>query len=223
MAKLAASVRGAAEKSSVSASSKDSFEHHVSTLETLIGNGDTDIAFLERQTKTAERLAERLDRGEDPYAAETGIVYRAYRSALDGKLQPYVAFVPKSQLKHEPQPLVIIAHGRDRLPEHALRTLIGQAPDDHMTLRFAERNLPGFPDQGALLVAPYGYDEGGPHPLGEDDVLRVVSEMSVRLRGRCAARFDHRLLARRHGGVRRSAAAPRRVLGRRAALRISEP
>jgi predicted esterase len=48
-----------------------------------------------------------------------------------------------------------------------------------MTLRFAERNLPTFPDQGAVLVAPWGYDEGGPHPLGEDDLLRVISEMSA--------------------------------------------
>lgn len=178
VAKLVAGITAAQASAKLPSGSKDSFEHHVRSLAGLVAKGDTDLPFLDRHAKTAEGLLERIVAGEDPYASETGVVHRAYRSKLDGKLQPYVAFVPKSQRKGKPQPLVLIYHGRNRLPEHALRTLVGEAPDDHMTLRFAERNLPAFPDQGALLVAPWGYDEGGPHPLGEDDLLRVVSEMS---------------------------------------------
>ncbi len=179
VAKLLAAVDASRSSASCPPGSRDSFELSVRALVRLLTSGDSDTAYIERKLKIAERHAERIARGEDPYAGETGVVERAYRSALDGKLQPYIAFIPKSQDKGKPQPLVLIYHGRDRLPAHALRTLIGEAPDDHMTLRFAERNLPGFPDQGALLVAPYGYDEGGPHPLGEDDLLRVVAEMSA--------------------------------------------
>ncbi len=178
VAKLVADATTAATKSELPAGSRDSLALHAATLAHLVASGDADLPFLERRTKSGEELASRALGGTDPYAGQTGVVYRAYRSRLDEKLQPYIAFVPKSQKRGKPQPLVVVSHGRNRLPEHALRTLVGEAPDDHMTLRFAARNLPAFPDQGAILVAPWGYDEGGPHPLGEDDLLRVVGEMS---------------------------------------------
>jgi dienelactone hydrolase len=75
-------------------------------------------------------------------------------------------------------PAVLVAHGRDRLPEHALRTLIGEAPDEHMTLSFAAHNLPPMPDLGAILVAPWGYGNGSILGLGEEDARAVLADLS---------------------------------------------
>lgn len=177
LAKLYARYEAALVKTTIRRGSQDSLARHFESLVELIRRGDSDAGFWKRHVERFERFIVALEAGKDPYAEETGVVWRAYRSPLDGTLQPYVAVIPKSQLKGKPQPLVVVAHGRDRLPEHALRTLIGQAPDEHMSLRFAERNQPAYPDQGALLVAPYGFDEGGPHPLGEEDTLAVIDEM----------------------------------------------
>ncbi len=158
--------------------SRASFEHQVQLVAEAYAQGDSDRAWLRRKIDEAEELGRALDANEDPYAKKRGVVARAYRSPLDGALQRYVAYVPPSIDKGQPLPLVLVAHGRDRLPEHALRTLIGQAPDEHMTLRFAERNLPAFPDQGALLAAPWGYGNAGVLPLGEQDLSSVIAELS---------------------------------------------
>lgn len=157
----------------------DAFRGHVAMLEASLTGKEVDVPWLERQTKIVERLAQSFADGNDPYPAERGVVYRAYTSQLDGRIQRYVTFVPRSYDAKKPAPLVVVTHGRDRLPEHALRTVIGQAPDEHMTLRFAAHNLPTFPDFGAILVAPWTFDEGGPHPLGEADVLAVIDDMKA--------------------------------------------
>ena len=175
--KLVAVVEETRETSSLPAGSRASFEHHVGVIQKALAQGDSDRAWLRRKIEDAEPIADGFVKGEDPYAKKRGIVFRAYRSPLDGRLQPYLTFVPKSLDKGKPLPVVLIAHGRDRLPEHALRTLVGQAPDEHMTLSFAARNLPGMPDQGAILAAPWGYGNAGVLPVGERDLHDVVREL----------------------------------------------
>ncbi len=157
--------------------SRESFAHHVATLAEAVGRGEPDRAWIARHTERAERLGAKLQTGVDAYADERGVVFRAYRSKLDGRLQPYVAFVPASHATGKELPLVLVAHGRDRLPEHALRTLVGEAPDEHMTLAFAAHNLPPMADLGALYAAPWGYGNAGVQGVGERDALAVVDEM----------------------------------------------
>ena len=82
-----------------------------------------------------------LDR-EDPYATKTGYVQRAYRSKIDGQLHPYLVHVPRYHKPDgKPLPLVLAFHGRDRLPEHALRTVVGEAPDDSMPIDWFAKHL----------------------------------------------------------------------------------
>jgi predicted esterase len=175
--KLISVVEETGETSSLPAGSRASLEHHVGVIRKALALGDSDRAWLRRKIEDAEPIAEGFQRGEDVYAKKRGVVFRAYPSPLDGKLQPYVTFVPKSLDKGKPLPVVFIAHGRDRLPEHALRTLVGQAPDEHMSLSFAARNLPGMPDQSAILVAPWGYGNAGVLPVGERDLHDVLAEL----------------------------------------------
>ncbi|MFO0551308.1 MAG: hypothetical protein U0271_23160 [Polyangiaceae bacterium] len=155
--------------------SRASFEAHVELVAELVAGGDPEVAWVDELTTEAEAMHDAAARGEDPYAKKRGFVRRAYRSPLDGNLSRYVAFVPPK--RREPQPLVAIAHGRDRLAEHALRTLVGEAPDEHMTLTFAARHMPAFRDQGAILVAPSAFGNAGVLPVGEEDTLAVLEEM----------------------------------------------
>lgn len=175
--KLLSTVEETREKTALPSGSRASLEHHATTIAKALAAGDNDRAWLRRKIEDAEPIAEAFLKGEDAYAKKRGVVFRAYRSPLDGRLQPYVAYIPRSIDTGKPVPVVLVAHGRDRLPEHALRTLIGQAPDQHMSLSFAARNLPGFPDQGAILVAPWGYGNAGVLPVGERDLSDVIDEL----------------------------------------------
>jgi pimeloyl-ACP methyl ester carboxylesterase len=87
--------------------------------------------------------------------------------------------VPRAIERGNPLPVVIVAHGKNRLPEHALRTLVGEPPDDTMTLSYAAHHLPRMPEQGALLVAPWGYGDAGVQPVAEHDLLRVLDELGA--------------------------------------------
>lgn len=181
VAELVASLSGSDGKPPAMAAAQQggqaSFEQHVRYLVSLVANGDSDAAFIEKHVARAEEILAAAKRGEDPYKERTGVVYRAYRSKVDGRLQSYMLYVPPSYLKNDKLPVVIMSHGRNRSPELGLRTLIGQAPDDKMTLQWAARNWPHFPDQKAILVSVYGFDEGAAHPLGEQDVLDVIAEL----------------------------------------------
>lgn len=154
-----------------------SFEHHTTTLADAVARGERDLGWLEAHTKRAEALVDGLRQGNDAYASQKGVAYRAYRSPLDGRLVPYVVFVPRAIERGKPLPVVFVAHGKNRLPEHALRTLVGEPPDDKMTLAYAAHHLPRFPEQGALLVAPWGYGDAGVQPVAEHDLLRVLDEL----------------------------------------------
>ncbi len=166
--------------------SRASFEHHVGVITRAIARGEPDRAWLDRLTGSAEALGKKLEAGNDAYADARGIVLRAYRSPLDGALQGYVVYVPKSYDKKRSSPVVIVAHGKDRLPEHALRTLVGEARDETMTLAFAAHNPPTITDQGAIYAAPWGRGNAGPRPVGEHDMLSVIAEL------RRAYRIDER-------------------------------
>lgn len=157
----------------------DSFVYHVGALIRALADNHPDKSYLAARTKDAEKIAKSLAAGEDPYSTKTGIVHRAYTSELDGRLQPYVAFIPPSYKRDvsKSMPLVITFHGLESQPEHALRAVIGEAADDAIVSAHAARHLPSFPDYGVLLAAPWGYGKAGQRQLGEHDVLRVVREM----------------------------------------------
>ncbi len=154
-----------------------SLGHHIEVLSRAVASAEKDTAWLEEHTARAEAIASAMAQGQHPYTDARGVIFRAYRSTLDGRLQPYVVAVPPSADRGEPLPVVVVAHGMDRLPEHALRTLIGQAPDEHMTLDYAAKHIPRVPDLRAILVAPWQYGNAGPHALGEADLAAVLDDV----------------------------------------------
>jgi len=91
-----------------------------STLAFRLAEAEAALAGL-KPHETAGRLRavlEELDRdlraaalGQDPVASRTGIQRRAYRSTLDGTLQPYTLRVPEGLVPDARVPLLVYLHG----------------------------------------------------------------------------------------------------------------
>ncbi|NWJ39833.1 MAG: prolyl oligopeptidase family serine peptidase [Geothrix sp.] len=91
-----------------------------STLAFRLAEAEAALAGL-KPHETAGRLRaslEELDRdlraaasGQDPVASRTGIQRRAYRSALDGTLQPYTVRIPQGLKPGLRVPLLVYLHG----------------------------------------------------------------------------------------------------------------
>ena len=168
----------AIENSSATRGEKDSLLAHIDGLVENLAQGDPDISWIKRQTGDAEALITSLEKGENPYAGRFGVQRRAYRSPLDGRLQPYVLYVPRSYRPGgKPLPLVVASHGLGNRPEIALRVVVGEAPEAGFNGLLEARHFPGLPDLGAFIVAPWQYGNAGQRHLGEDDVLRVIAEV----------------------------------------------
>jgi poly(3-hydroxybutyrate) depolymerase len=158
---------------------KESVEYHVEALVRAIALGDPDIFWIDRRADELERDADAVALGRDPFAKRTGIMHRAYRSRLDGSLQPYLLYVPPSvRPAGSPVPLVLAMHGLNGEPGQAMRTVVGEPPElENMNSLWHARHLPGIPNHGVAIAAPYAYGNSGQRLPGEDDVLRVVEEV----------------------------------------------
>lgn len=170
----------AAVPESVAKPSRDSFERDVDEIARAVADGHPDESWIKARLDGAEKLADGFAKGEDPYRAKTGVVFRAYRSELDGKIQPYVAYIPPTHRPDGgPMPMIVSFHGLTHQGEHALRAVIGEATKEDENPDASARHLPGFPNMGTILVAPWGYGKAGPKQLGEHDILRVIEEMKA--------------------------------------------
>lgn len=159
--------------------SRASLEKQAAWLTTALAAMDPDLPFLEDKSAELVSLAAKAEKGEDPYENKTGVVWRAYRSRLDGSLQPYLAFVPKRPKKGG-SPLVLAMHGLNGESGQALRTVVGEAPErDNMNSPWAARHVPPLPNLGAIVAAPSGYGNSGTRLPGEDDAMRVLEEMKA--------------------------------------------
>jgi len=161
---------------SIDGDARASFEHDLRTMVVASESGHLDVAWLRKRTEFLEAMVPILERGEDPYRDRVGVVHRAYRSPLDGKLQPYVLFVPPRLRRAKgPLPLVVVAHGLNHDASLALRIAFGEGPEEDDDRGFATRHLPPLPDLGALVLAPGGYRDAGPRTVGEADILDAVA------------------------------------------------
>lgn len=158
--------------------SLESYTWHLEELERLLNQDEPDAGWIETLTAEAESLWSALSQGRDPYQWRSGLVRRAYRSELDGQLQPYMVHVPSGYGPDaEAMPAVMVFHGLNNEPPEALRALIGEARSGGMSRLQARREMPRFPDTGALLVSPWGYGDNGQRLMGEWDVMRVTQEI----------------------------------------------
>jgi predicted esterase len=103
-----------------------------------------------------ERDVEALRRGVDPLAGQTGIVRRAFRSKIDGTLQPYSIRPAATSKPGRTYPVAVFLHG--------------SASDDRGQLDSFRKLLPGF-----ILVAPYA--RGTSHFYTTDDAQKDIEEV----------------------------------------------
>jgi len=139
------------------------------TLEFRIEELAGDLAALHSyETAAAERLAlarllvdlDTAAAGADPVARRTGLQRRAYRSALDGTLQPYMVRIPADLDPARTYPLLVYLHG---------------SASDETDLAGAGYVDPG----GCLLMAPRGRgpSNGWTRDHAQQDVAEALADM----------------------------------------------
>jgi predicted esterase len=118
------------------------------------------------QFAAANALLDALDAGRDPFAGTRGDFRRAYRSPVDGTLQPYRIFIPDGYDGTRPVPLLIALHGAGG-DENDFFEDFPQAPLQ-----------PEVQRHGFILVCPKGRDphSGYRGPAGQD-VFDVLAEV----------------------------------------------
>jgi poly(3-hydroxybutyrate) depolymerase len=166
--------------STVPAGARASFEHGLRTMLDAAESGHPDTSWLRVRGDSLARQAEALVAGRDPFAEAIGVVRRAYRSPLDGRLQPYVLFVPaRARRAKQPLPLVVVSHGLNHDAALALRIAFGEGPEEDDDRGIATRHLPHLPDFGFFVLAPGGYRDAGPRTVGEADILDAIADVSA--------------------------------------------
>jgi Dipeptidyl aminopeptidases/acylaminoacyl-peptidases len=109
----------------------------------------------------ADTLLSEAEHGRDVLAAQTGILRRAFRSGVDGTLQPYTVRVPAHFIPGRKYPLIVFLHG--------------SGEDDHDAI------VPDvFPDD-AIIVAPFGRGTSNAFTAdhAQDDIREAVEDVEA--------------------------------------------
>ena len=142
------------------------------------GQAPRDWDFVKRQLETAKAYADRLAAGEDPWKGRTGAFTKAYRSEVDGTLQPYGLYVPPSYDPAKAWPMMVSLHGATS--NHLLnrRRVVGLGNEPGEQDYDAIRTDVTYPDVGFVVLTPYGRGEvAGYNGIAEGDVLRAMADV----------------------------------------------
>ncbi|MCB1205893.1 MAG: prolyl oligopeptidase family serine peptidase [Verrucomicrobiae bacterium] len=127
---------------------------------------EPEIAFAESLLETGQKRADALARGEVPWIRETGLVFRAYRSRIDGSAQPYGLEIPATYDFDHPRPtrLDFWFHGRgETLSEVAF--LMQRSKGQGGKIR----------PEDAIILHPYGRYSNANKFAGEADLFEALS------------------------------------------------
>ncbi len=136
-------------------------------IDALLDATQFSAGYAEALQSMDEALAQlrQISAGQDPYAGATGYVDRAYRSELDGELQPYTVYIPTDFDAQKTYPLIVRLHGFGGNPQNAIGSLLGMGDQP-------------CPDCQHIVVAPS--NRGNitySNRIGEQDVWRVVADV----------------------------------------------
>lgn len=156
-----------------------SVEHLRRRLVDLVGRGDDDKDAQLREASDLESVAARLEANRDPFEGRTGFLRRAYRSPVDGELSPYALYVPPGYREGTKRsyPLIVALHGLNGKPMAMLRWFFG-GDDPKRDQEWEDRHTDGLAPLDAFVVAPAAHGNTMYRHLGQDDVLRVIDEVT---------------------------------------------
>lgn len=114
----------------------------------------TDLFRLLQMTGTAGT-------GRDPLAGLTGFIRKAYRSKIDGTLQPYLIYLPGNYDRRRTYPLMVFLHG---------------SASDETNLQRFDSLIPG----GFIAVGPLGRGKsnGYSRDHAQDDIAEVIGTVA---------------------------------------------
>src|SRR5687768_6846890 len=116
-----------------------------------------------------ERAAS-LDQGQSPWASQRGRVLRAYRSTVDGSVQPYAVHVPDDYDPQRPIRLDVVLHGR------------GATLNEVSFIAQHEQAKPVPPTPGRIELHVFGRTNNAYRWSGETDVFEAIASVESRYR-----------------------------------------
>jgi dienelactone hydrolase len=117
---------------------------------------------------TGLQRADQLAKGESPWATRKGRVSRAYRSQVDGSLQPYGMVIPEAYDPAKPSRLDVVLHGR-------------AATMNEVSFLFAHDSpKPLASDPQVLTLGVYGRTNNAYRWAGESDVFEALDSVRKR-------------------------------------------
>jgi predicted esterase len=132
----------------------------IETTRASLPPADTATGLRKMIAETVSLLAD-AERGRDRLTTQTGLIRRAYRSAVDGSLQPYTVRIPAHFERGKKYPLIVFLHGS------------GQ--DD--TSAISEDQFPA----DAIVLAPNGRgtSNGYIQDHAQDDIREAVADVAA--------------------------------------------
>lgn len=158
----------------LSAAPEESIERLRDRLAAFVGKGDADVDAQLADARDLDDLSAALERKQDPYAARTGAMRRAYRSPADGKLSEFALWVPPDFDRAKRYPLIVALHGMNGHPMQMLMWLFGRDDPNHDGAWEDRHPRDDLPPLQAIVVAPDGHFNAMYREQGEDDVMRVL-------------------------------------------------
>jgi predicted esterase len=114
---------------------------------------------------TASNLLDQLERGTDPLALKRIDFRWAYRSDVDGEIQPYRVYLPRKYTSERKFPLIVALHGMGGDEDSYFN-----AYDNGVIKRLAEQ-------RGYIVVCPKGRNPASMYQgSAEKDVMDVIAE-----------------------------------------------
>ncbi|MCB1065479.1 MAG: prolyl oligopeptidase family serine peptidase [Verrucomicrobiae bacterium] len=131
---------------------------------------EKELPLLAEMLDLGEARLKQLEEGSTPWTSQRGLLVRAYRSRIDGSIQPYGLEIPETLDLSKPVPLLVWLHGRgDKTTDlHFMKRCLGKS-----------QALGGkVPDQqDAIIVHPFGRHCVGWKHAGEIDVFEVIDHV----------------------------------------------
>lgn len=170
-------IAGRAEKGDLSCRTHDADVRifHKAVRDALIHREFFDEKVIDRAKTLLVQGQERADRllaGSTPWADQTGLVVRGYRSRIDGSVQPYGLVIPKtySPVGGHRFRLDLWFHGR------------GEALNEVNFLDERQRQPGTFTPEDTIVLHPYGRYCNAFKFAGEVDVLEALDDAKAKYR-----------------------------------------